>query len=295
MLCASVITNSAFSEQEINPSLDKLINKKWISGSQNCAKNKDPAIEIFRYDKDSYILRQNKCVHYEAPFIYVLFGEKSVFVLDTGATADEKKFPLQKTLQKLIKDRYQSAQDISVIIAHSHSHGDHKAADAQFIQQKYTTVIEPNLKAIKMFFGFKKWPEDKVTLDLGNREITIIPIPGHQTESIAIYDQHTRWLLTGDTFYPGRLYIKDWHAFKNSIKKLTDFSNRNNPSAILGTHIEMTDTDFRDYPIGTTFQPNETSLVLSTSDLVELNHSLDALGDKPQKNVHARFIIYPVN
>lgn len=290
-----IISNNVYSNHQIDHSLNELVHKKWISGSQNCEMNHDPVIETYRYNKNSYILRQNKCIHYEAPFIYVLLGKKSVFILDTGATADEKKFPLQKTIQKIINDRYQNTETPSIIVAHSHSHGDHIAADAQFKQNTNTTVIEPQLDAIKKFFGLQNWPQENATLDLGDRTITIIPIPGHQAESIAIYDEQTHWLLTGDTFYPGRLYIKDWQTFKNSIKKLVSFSTTYKPSAILGTHIEMTNTDFLDYPIGSTYQPNEASLVLALSDLLELNNSLSAIGDEPRKNAHARFIIYPVD
>ncbi len=39
-----------------------LFKKKWIHGATDCNSNADPAIEIFRYDQSSYILRQNKCI-----------------------------------------------------------------------------------------------------------------------------------------------------------------------------------------------------------------------------------------
>ena len=53
--------------------------KSWNHGSADCATNQDPAIEVFEFDSDTYILRQNKCVNFEAPFIYVLFGKHTVF------------------------------------------------------------------------------------------------------------------------------------------------------------------------------------------------------------------------
>jgi hypothetical protein len=55
---------------------ESLKQKKWNHGSVDCKYNTDPAIEVHQYDQSSYVLRQNKCVTYEAPFIYVLFGEK---------------------------------------------------------------------------------------------------------------------------------------------------------------------------------------------------------------------------
>lgn len=45
-----------------------LSDKVWIHGSEDCSSNKDPAIEVFQFDAATYVLRQNKCVHFEAPF-----------------------------------------------------------------------------------------------------------------------------------------------------------------------------------------------------------------------------------
>nr|BFE78243.1 hypothetical protein GCM10020093_008440 [Planobispora longispora] len=37
-----------------------------------------------------------------------------------------------------------------------------------------------------------------------------LPAPGHHEASVVFYDRWTGFLLTGDTVYPGRLYIQDW-------------------------------------------------------------------------------------
>src|SRR5688500_6062478 len=80
---------------------DTLSDKRWIHGSKDCAQNRDPPLEVFEFDADTYVLRQNKCVHFEAPFIYVLFGEHTVFIQDTGATAEPEQFPLYDTVQQI--------------------------------------------------------------------------------------------------------------------------------------------------------------------------------------------------
>ena len=80
-----------------------LDNKKWNHGSENCKSNITPALEVFRFDNTTFVLRQSKCVDYEAPFIYVLFGADTVLVLDTGATENTDEFPLYETVQSLIK------------------------------------------------------------------------------------------------------------------------------------------------------------------------------------------------
>ena len=112
---------------------DDLANYRWIHGSQDCSTDRNPAIETYQFDEDTYVLRQNKCVNYEAPFIYVLFGSHTVLVQDTGATEEPEKFPLYETVRALVeKHRPDQAQPLKILVIHSHSHGDHKAADDQF-------------------------------------------------------------------------------------------------------------------------------------------------------------------
>jgi glyoxylase-like metal-dependent hydrolase (beta-lactamase superfamily II) len=101
--------------------------------------------------------------------------------------------------------------------------------------------------------------------------LDILPIPGHQPASIAVYDRRTGILLTGDTFYPGRLYVRDTSAFANSIDRLTAFAANHRVTHMLGAHVEQTRTPFRDYPIGTVDQPEEHELDLGRARLVELD------------------------
>ena len=56
------------------PEPSALHQKHWIHGAADCEADTDPAIEVFRADRTSYILRQNKCLSYEAPFMYLLFN-----------------------------------------------------------------------------------------------------------------------------------------------------------------------------------------------------------------------------
>ncbi len=276
--------------------LDKVNHKSWVHGTEDCKNNKDPAIDILQYNEATFVLRQNKCVHYEAPFIYVLFGEHTVFVQDTGATAKADKFPLYQMLQSLIAQWQKShhVKDLSLLITHSHSHSDHTAADPQFRGKPGVILIKPDAQSVHQYFGFIDWPNEIASIDLGERELTIIPIPGHQEESIAVYDPQTKWLLSGDTFYPGRLYIKDWATYKSSIRRLVEFSKNHEISAIMGTHIEMSNVPGKDYPPGSTFQPNEASLALTVKDLSRLDSTLGELGTKPHEKTMSKFIISPI-
>jgi glyoxylase-like metal-dependent hydrolase (beta-lactamase superfamily II) len=269
--------------------------QNWIHGSENCEENIDTPIQVVQYNSNTWVLRQNKCTNYEAPFMFLFFGEDKALLMDTGATEKDGIFPLYKTVHKIINDWSKINGEVELIVAHTHKHSDHYAADGQFQGKPNTSVIGLEVENLKNFYNISNWPEEIVNFELGNRLMKIIPIPGHQASSIAVYDTSTKILLTGDTFYPGRLYVKDWNAFKMSIERLVKFADNYEVSTILGNHIEMTQTSGVDYPMGTIYQPKEHRLPLIVMELKELSDALTKLGNKPTKEVHNSFIIYPID
>src|SRR6185312_14144214 len=74
----------------------------WIHGSEASKYNTDPDIQVHAYDEHTYILRQNMAVHYEAPFMFLLFGASRAVLIDTGATPDPQFFPLRRTVDAII-------------------------------------------------------------------------------------------------------------------------------------------------------------------------------------------------
>ena len=280
-------------EKAVSPGREAdLRERRWIHGSSDCATNSDPAFDVFAYDRSTYILRQNKCVTFEAPFIYVLIGENKVLVLDTGATGDASEAPLYQVVGSILGQELLDTKEI--LVAHTHSHSDHYAGDPQFRGKSNVTLVEPTMDDVVSFFGLEKWPDGEATFELGERTLVVIPTPGHQEEAIAIYDPRTKWLLTGDTLYPGYIYVKNWESYTNSIARLAEFVKSNDVSALLGSHIEMTREPGKYYPIGTTFQPAEAPLVLPPDSLRELNNVLQ---ESPQKDelVFDRFVVVPMN
>ncbi|MBC7650120.1 MAG: MBL fold metallo-hydrolase [Deinococcales bacterium] len=284
-----------FSCRVLNKTTTNLNAVQWAHGSENCKENKDAAIQIVRYNANTFILRQNKCTNYEAPFMFLFLGKEKALLMDTGATEDPDKFPLYATVKKIIEQWEQTNNTtIELIVAHTHNHGDHKAGDAQFKNKKNVVLLGLEVEDVTSYFKITNWPLTNATIDLGNRELTIIPIPGHQKASIAVYDNETNILLTGDSFYPGRLYIKEWEAYALSIQRLVDFTAQHKITYILGNHIEMSKTPKKDYPTGTTFQPDEQPLPLTVKNLLLLNKALKKIGTIPSKKVCDYFIIYPV-
>jgi hypothetical protein len=64
----------------------------WIHGVPSKRHAPEPKIGAHHYDEHTVILRQGKSVSYEAPFLYLLFGNERALLLDTGATADAVRF-----------------------------------------------------------------------------------------------------------------------------------------------------------------------------------------------------------
>lgn len=270
--------------------------KNWIHGSQNCEESQDPAIDVLAADADTYILRQNKCIHVEAPFIYVFFGQHTVFIQDTGATESATQFPIYATVLRLINERgaANNGDRPTILVTHSHGHSDHTAGDDQFRDQANVVLVENQLDAVIEYFDFPNWPIGETVIDLGGRELTLFPIPGHQEASVAVYDTQTQWMLTGDTFYPGRLYVREWDEYKTSIQKLVDFTRKKPVAALMGTHIEMSNTPGEVFDFGLEYQPNEAALPLTVDDLNALNAALIEIGDDPEERIMDKFMIAPV-
>jgi hydroxyacylglutathione hydrolase len=257
----------------------------WMHGSPDCAQSTDPELQVHAYNATTYIIRQNKCRTFEAPFVYVLVGTTAALLLDTGATSTAT---LRDTVRGLVGTR-------QLIAAHSHHHGDHYASDTQLAGQPMTTVVARTRADVQAAFGIAAWPTDRGALDLGGRVLDVLAIPGHQAEHVAIYDRRTGLLLTGDTLYPGLLFINDWTAYRASISRLASFVAAHPIAHVLGAHIEMTSTPKVNYPYGTTYQPNEHVLQLSAAHVAELDAALTALGPTPPAApvAHDDFVIDP--
>lgn len=224
--------------------------------------------------------------------MYLLAGDTGAILIDTGATSSASSFPIRTTVQGLL-DAYELANglpDLDLTVAHSHAHGDHWQGDAQFFGQPNTTVVGTSQTSVRNFFGITTWPTQVVTYELGNRTLEIVPCPGHHSTHIAFYDRETGALFTGDTFYPGYLFISNLTQYKASIARLVAFTATRPITDILGGHIEMQTTPGVWYPYGTVYQPNERELPLNLDHLLELDTALLSIFG-PTTEIHDDFII----
>jgi hydroxyacylglutathione hydrolase len=267
---------------------------RWIHGAPASHPADDPPIQVHWHDPHTVILRQSKSVHYEAPVLYLLFGNDRALLLDTGATADPAKFPLRATVDQLVdewlarhpRDRYE------LVVAHTHGHGDHVAGDPQFAGRPATTVVARELDAVQRYFGFTGWPDQTLPFDLGGRVLDVTGSPGHHRAAITIYDPWTGFLLTGDTVYPGRLYASDFPQFLASLDRMVALAEGRAVTHVLGCHIEMTTRPGRDYPLGALYQPDEPALEMTVAQLRDVRAAAAAVAGKPGVHPFDDFIIY---
>src|SRR6202167_5622757 len=144
----------------------------WIHGSEAAKYNTDPDIQVHACNEHTYILRQNKAVHYEAPFLFLLFGASRALLLDTGATANPEFFPLRRTVDAMMDGwlaTHPHPDDYGLLVLHTHSHSDHTAADHQFAGRPSTVVIGAKRDAAWPYFGFAGEPQSVAEVDLRGR------------------------------------------------------------------------------------------------------------------------------
>jgi hydroxyacylglutathione hydrolase len=276
---------SAFVEPGVLP-------KSWMSGGPKCMEQ--PSFQVHEYNPNFFILRQSGCIHYEKPFLYLIFGRDKVLLEDTGAGNIDTASVVMDVIAKWQK-RNNKPSPPQLIVTHSHSHGDHVAGDKGFAGLPNVQLVLAKVDELQKAFSIKTWPTDIVPIDLGNRIVDLIPIPGHDVAGIALYDRQTGILMTGDSFYPGRLYVGDaeFATFMASHQRLVDFTADKPVAHIFGTHIEQTSTPFVDYPRGTTYQPEEHTLELTRGVLLELNDAMKRLNGKLDRVVLRDVILSP--
>jgi glyoxylase-like metal-dependent hydrolase (beta-lactamase superfamily II) len=273
----------------------KPLDVQWIHGSPSSKHNTDPDLQTYWYDENTVILRQNKAIDYEAPFLFLLFGGERAVLLDTGATASPEFFPVRRVVDELIEswlDR-NPRSDYELLVLHTHGHGDHVAGDDQFAGRANTVLIDADKETAWQFFGFTKDAGAIRPVDLGGRVLKAFATPGHHSASVTFYDPSTGILFTGDTVYRGRLYIVDWAAFSDSIDRIIEFCETHPVTHVIGCHIEMTREAGVDYPVRTTYQPDEPPLEMTVAHLRAIRFALDEVGPEPARRAFDEFILWP--
>lgn len=247
------------------------LNVNWDLGAEDCAANPPPPLQVHRYDPTTFVLRQNLCADFEAPLLYLLIGDKRALLIDSGAVEDEASMPLATTIAGLLPQS--NGASLPLLVAHTHRHSDHRAGDAQLAKLPNSEIVPIESEELVKFYGFKSWPEDMVTIDLGGRLVEAIAVPGHQRDHLLFYDANTGLAFSGDFLLPGRLLVEDIDAYRASADRAVAFLKNRPVTALLGGHIEL-DIHGELFARGSTHHANERALALHKEDLESLPTAL---------------------
>jgi hydroxyacylglutathione hydrolase len=236
---------------------------KWNEGAEDCSKAPQPPLQVHRYNETTFILRENPCATYEAPFIYLLVGATRALLIDSGDVSDPQSMPLARTVLSLLPPA-----NFPLLIVHTHGHLDHRMGDGQFAGAAGVEIIGTSLQDVTRGLHLTDWPNSTATLDLGGRTVDVIPTPGHHPTEVSYYDRATGLFFSGDFFLPGRLLIADTEGDLASARRVAQFLADRPVSYVLGGHIELDQAG--GMFLGVHYHPNERALQLSKADLLGL-------------------------
>jgi len=170
---------------------------------------------------------------------YLLIGDSKSIMFDTGSGENQT---LNGFKIKPIIDQLTPAP---VTLLMSHFHFDHNQnisefntigfPDLPFLRQNVSTNNIYNFTTEDLFFGnypsqvqVNEWYPINTDIDLGNRIIQLVNIPGHTNESLAIIDKTNKMAFLGDYLYNGALFLfdnNDLQAYKESTEYLLSILN----------------------------------------------------------------------
>jgi hydroxyacylglutathione hydrolase len=239
----------------------------WDEGAPDCGKSSQPPLQVHQYNARTFILRENLCATFEAPFLYLLIGSTKALLIDTGDVADPSVVPLAATVMHLLPA--EGSATLGLLVVHTHRHLDHRGGDGQFLHLSNVEVVGFDMESVRRYYNFTAWPNSLAQIDLGDRVVDVIATPGHNETEVSFYDRSTGLFFSGDFLMPGRLLIDNATADLASAERVAAFVKDRPVAFVLGGHIEL-NSDGKTFPWGSQYHPQEHVLQMTKDDLLAL-------------------------
>lgn len=127
---------------------------------------------------------------------FLLAGDKEALLLDSGAGCPEARAIAE------------SLTDLPVKLLNTHADGDHTSGNGAFSEVFICREDYDAYGLAGKYPGCKCVPlTDGMILDLGNRPLEILHIPGHTPGSAAVLDRNARVLYSGDSVQDGKIFL----------------------------------------------------------------------------------------
>ena len=177
---------------------------------------------------------------------YLIVGSSKALLFDSGIGL----VPIRPVVERLT--------ELPVEVLNSHTHYDHVGGNYEFetvlaVDTAYTRANMAGFPHAELAgeiapsafcrgapagsdpgsFRTRRWAasrfiQDREVLDLGNRDIEILHVPGHTPDAVALVDWKNGLLWTGDTYYDGGLWLfvpeTDLDAYQASMARLVEIA-----------------------------------------------------------------------
>lgn len=167
--------------------------------------------EIIRIDRDSWRIEDS------GVRFFLLAGTERALLVDSGRSVHTA------------RDIAAELTDLPISLLNTHADMDHVGSNAQFTAFYMHPDEEENFRRGER--GGKILPvREGDVLDLGERELEIIHLPGHTPGSIALLDRSRRVLISGDPIQDGRIYMfgrfRNMEQYIRSLEHLQAWQGR---------------------------------------------------------------------
>ena len=196
--------------------------------------------EIYRIRPGVFAIYEPK--QFEEVISYLILGDKRALLFDTGLGVGK----ISAVVARLTT--------LPVTVINSHTHFDHVGGNAEFkeIWNRDLPYTQKNMRGQSNIYSgdalasermcgslppgvnpksysirpwkSARWLHDGEQLDLGGRLVEVLFTPGHTPDSLSLLDRKNGLLFTGDTFYPGPIYLfvpeTDFVAYTSSVTRL---------------------------------------------------------------------------
>jgi glyoxylase-like metal-dependent hydrolase (beta-lactamase superfamily II) len=213
----------------------------------------DPWFEVYKVTPTVFAIYEPH--QSEETISYLIVGDKQAMLFDTGmGISDTRKVTTELTR-------------LPIAVLNSHTHDDHVGNNWQFetIYDMDTDFTRENARGSRdeaqaevtpdqicgrlperfdqKTYATRPWKitsymHDGDRINLGGRSLMIIATPGHTPDSISLLDSANGLLFTGDTYYPGTIWLyrpeTDLAAYGASVRRLAALAPE--VKMVLGAH-----------------------------------------------------------
>jgi len=164
--------------------------------------------DIVRIDQNTWRIEDG------AVRFYLFCGSDRAALIDTGMNVPDARRIAE------------SVTSLPLILINTHGDPDHISGNRTFDEVFMSSAEEENYRFHGGMGKVAPVKEGDV-IDLGNRPLEIIDIPGHTPGSIALLDLNNRILVSGDSVQDGNIFLfgegRDLRIYRDSLEHLEEF------------------------------------------------------------------------